>query len=119
MIIFLVSFIGAALSALGMGGGGILLMYLTAYAGIDQLSAQGVNLVFFIPVAATALFIHVKNKLVRWKIVLPCVLLGLPGVFLGSWLAEYLGSDILKRIFAVFLLIIGIRELFAGEKKKS
>lgn len=114
---FIVSFFGAALSALGMGGGGILLIYLTAYMGLDQLSAQGINLVFFVPVAAVALIIHMKNKLVRWKIVLPCVILGLPGVFLGAWLAEYLGSDILRKIFAAFLIIIGIRELFSKPAK--
>lgn len=113
MTIFIVSFLGAALSALGTGGGGILLIYLTAYAGLEQISAQGINLVFFIPVAAVALAIHVKNKLVRWKIVLPCVILGLPGVFTGAWLAGYLGSDMLRKIFAVFLLVIGIRELFS------
>lgn len=113
MTVFIVSFFGAALSALGTGGGGILLIYLTAYTGLDQLSAQGINLVFFIPIAVTALVIHMKNKLVKWKIVLPSVLLGLPGVFLGAWLANYLGSDVLRKIFAAFLLVIGLRELFS------
>lgn len=117
MTIFMVSFFGAALSALGMGGGGILLIYLTAYAGLDQLAAQGMNLVFFIPIAAVALMIHMKNKLVRWKIVWPCILLGLPGVFCGAWLAEYLGSDILRKIFAIFLVVIGVRELIAKPVK--
>lgn len=112
-MIFIVSFFGAALSALGTGGGGILLIYLTAYAGLDQLSAQGINLVFFIPIAMAALLIHMKNKLVKWKIVLPCILLGLPGVFLGAWLANLLGSDILRKVFAVFLLVIGVRELLS------
>lgn len=111
MAVFLASFFGAALSALGMGGGGILLIYLTVYRGMDQLAAQGLNLVFFVPVALTALFIHAKNHLIRWRIVWPCVLLGLPGVYCGVQLALQLGSAVLSKLFGVFLLLIGVREL--------
>jgi uncharacterized membrane protein YfcA len=107
------------LSALGMGGGGILLIYLTVYAGVDQLTAQGVNLVFFIPVALVALNIHAKNKLIRWKIVWPCVLLGLLGVWGGAQLAMYIGSQTLSRLFGGFLLIIGVREFFVKPEKKG
>ena len=119
ILIFAVSFFGALLSALGMGGGGILLIYLTVYAGMDQLAAQGINLIFFIPVAITALLIHMKNNLIKWKIVLPCVLLGLPGVYFGVYLAEYLGSIFLQKLFGVFLLIIGLRELFFSARKNK
>lgn len=119
IFIIIVSFFGAALSALGMGGGGILLIYLTVYAGVDQLAAQGLNLVFFIPVAVVALIIHMKNKLVKWSIVLPGVLLGLPGVWLGARLAAYFGSEVLQKIFAVFLIIIGIREIFPRVNQKK
>jgi len=82
------SFFGAVISALGMGGGGILLIYLTAYLGMSQLEAQGINLVFFLPVAAVALVIHAKHKLIRWKVVLPFVALGLPAVWLGRGLPK-------------------------------
>ena len=84
ILIALASFFGAVLSALGMGGGGILLIYLTAYVGMQQQTAQGINLVFFIPVAIVAVCIHAKHKLLRWKVVLPCILVGLAGVWLGS-----------------------------------
>jgi len=113
MAIFFVSFFGAALSALGMGGGGILLIYLTVYLGFDQLRAQGINLIFFIPVAAAALTMHIKNRLVRWKIVWPCILLGLPGVFLGERLAMLIGPGILQKIFGGSLILIGAKELFS------
>ncbi len=107
----LASFFGAVISALGMGGGGILLIYLTVYLGMSQLEAQGINLVFFLPVAAVALCVHAKHKLIRWKMVLPFVALGLPGVWLGAWLAQKVGSELLSKLFGGFLLIIGIREL--------
>jgi uncharacterized membrane protein YfcA len=118
IISVLASFVGAALSALGMGGGGVFLIYLTAYLNMPQLQAQGMNLVFFIPVALVAIVVHMKNKLIRWKIVLPCVLAGLPGVWLGAWLAAEFQEPVLGKLLAVFLGLIGLRELFAKKNQK-
>jgi len=112
-VVALASFFGAVLSGMGMGGGGILLIYLTAYAGKDQLAAQGINLVFFIPVAAVSLWFHARNKLVRWKILAPVCILGFAGVYLGVKLAMLLGSDILSRLFGGLLALIALRELSA------
>lgn len=113
------SFFGAIISALGMGGGGILLIYLTTFLGMEQLQAQGINLVFFLPVAAVALFIHAKNKLVKWKVALPCVALGIVGVYFGTKLAMYIGSEMLGKLFGGFLLIIGAREVFSKPPEKK
>lgn len=117
--IALASFFGAVLSALGMGGGGILLIYLTVYLGVQQQPAQGINLVFFIPVAVVAICIHAKHKLIRWRVVLPCVALGLLGVWGGSRIALALDSHLLSKLFGGFLLVIGIRELFTKGKKDN
>lgn len=114
----LISFIAAALGALGMGGGGILVLYLTAYAKMDQLAAQGINLVFFVPVAVVALLIHHGNRLVAWKTALLCILLGSIGVYLGVNLAMLIGSQLLSKLFGGFLLIIGLRELFAKKGQR-
>lgn len=113
----LASFFGAVLSALGMGGGGILLIFLTIYAGIQQQTAQGINLVFYIPVAAVALFIHHKNKLICWRLVWPAVVIGAAGVWIGTRMAFYLEADVLSKLFGGMLLIIGLRELFAKPPK--
>jgi len=113
------SFLSAALGALGMGGGGVLVLYLTAYAGMEQLAAQGINLVFFVPVAAVALLIHQKNKRIVWSATVPCVILGSIGVYFGAKLAMLLGSQALSKLFGVFLLLIGARELLASPKKEG
>ena len=60
--------VGAAtgiLSGFGVGGGTLLLVYLTAFAGVDQHQAQGVNLLYFLPAALLALPAHVKNGYIR------------------------------------------------------
>ena len=45
----IIGFLAGFAGGLGVGGGGILLLYLTAFAGVEQLSAQGINLLFFLP----------------------------------------------------------------------
>ena len=53
------------LSGLGVGGGSLLLIYLTNFTGAAQNLAQGINLLYFLPAAATALPAHVKNGYVE------------------------------------------------------
>ncbi len=110
----LAGFASALLGALGMGGGGVLLIYLTAVAQMSQTKAQGTNLIFFVPVAITALILHSKNKLVHYRLAAIGVLTGAAGVFAGFFLARQLGDKILSKVFAVFLLALGIKELLGG-----
>lgn len=109
---FLIGFFAGFAGGLGIGGGGILLLCLTAFCGIDQLSAQGINLVFFLPTAAAALFMHLRNGYVKLKTALLAAVFGIPGVLLGSFIAGSIEKDLLQGTFALFLLIIGLRELF-------
>ena len=117
VVTYIVAFIAGVAASLGLGGGMILLVYLTIFAGIPQLTAQGMNLVFFIPIAVLSLIFHTKNKLVEWKKMLPSILLGIIGALIGTYLANYLGSAILSKLFAVFILIVGIKELFSKPKE--
>lgn len=114
-----ISILAGAAGAMGIGGGSVFLLYLTAFAGLDQMKAQGINLVFFIPIAVIALIIHCKNHLVRWRTTLFCLLTGIPAVFVGYAVANYMGSELLRKAFAVFLLLLGIKELFGKKEKKA
>ena len=58
------------LSAFGIGGGSLLLIYLTSFAALDQHQAQGINLLYFLPAAAAALPSHAKNGLLEQRIIL-------------------------------------------------
>jgi hypothetical protein len=102
-----------------MGGGSVLIIYLTAYLGLEQLTAQGINLVFFLPVAALAVIAHHKHRLIKWKLALPFAALGLAGVYLGHIIAMRVGSALLGKLFGGFLLIIGLRELLAKSPEKQ
>ena len=119
MIAVAASFFCAALSAMGMGGGGIFLLYLVSFAGVEQIAAQGMNLLFFIPVAGVSLLFHVKNKLVDFKAILLPLLIGFAGVYFGQLLAGAVSPQLLSKAFAVLLLIIGVREIAASFKKEE
>ena len=78
------------LSGFGVGGGTLLLVYLTAFAGVDQHQAQGINLLYFLPAALLALPAHVKNGYIRREALLPAIGAGLVCAGLGAWLATSL-----------------------------
>lgn len=112
----IVGFLAGFIGALGLGGGGVLVMFLAAFLGMGQLRAQGVNLLFFIPIGIFALILHTRKKLVEWKTALPAIGFGLAGAAVGCYLARFLGADIIRRIFGGMLLVLGIFELFSPHK---
>lgn len=119
LVIGLVSFFTGVTASMGLGGGFVLLIYLTAFAGVPQLEAQGINLIFFLPIAALSLIFHAKNKLIEKQPLLPTILTGVLGVVLGVFLAGVLGSKWLSKLFALFILFVGLRELFHKKPRKK
>lgn len=100
------------LSGFGVGGGSLLLIYMTSFAGVPQTLAQGVNLLYFLPAAATALPAHLKNGYVEKKALLPAIAPGLVCSALAAWAATALDVEVLRKCFGGFLILIGLRELF-------
>ena len=99
------------LSGFGVGGGSLLLIYLTAFAGVPQALAQGVNLLYFLPTAAAALPAHFKNGYVEKKALPPAIAAGLACSALTAWTATALDMELLRKCFGGFLIVIGLREL--------
>jgi uncharacterized membrane protein YfcA len=115
-------FIGLAtgvLSGFGIGGGSLLILYLTLFSGVPQFTAAGINLLYFLFCAPAALVSHWKNRLIDKKTAVFCIGAGIPSSIAASLIAAYIDVDILRRIFGVFLLYIGIRELFVKTPKKE
>ena len=116
-------FFSGLTASMGLGGGFVLLICLTGFMGVPQTEAQWINLIFFLPIASLSLFFHQKNGLLRTNRLLPSVLGGLIGAMLGVSAARMLGDANLSRLFAVFLAVIGLRELLGsfsfGRKQKK
>lgn len=102
------------LSGFGVGGGTLLLVYMTALAGLPQDLAQGINLLYFLPTAALALPAHVKNGYVDRRALLPAIGAGLVCAALAAWAATALDTGLLRRFFGLFLLWTGASELWAS-----
>lgn len=112
-------FLSGIISGMGIGGGTILIPALSVFLSVDQHLAQGVNLLYFLPTAAVALFVHIKNKAVNYQTALPIVLFGIVGAVGGSLLALILHPVLLKRLFGGFLFCMGIYEICKKDKKKQ
>ncbi|MGL5694203.1 MAG: sulfite exporter TauE/SafE family protein, partial [Peptostreptococcaceae bacterium] len=84
---------------------------------VDPKIAQSVNLLSSIPMTIFALIIHIKNKKVEYKLVIPIALFGVIGAVFGSFMANYLSSEILRKVFGVFLLLVGSYEVYKGFKQ--
>lgn len=117
LLAMLAGLLTGILSGFGVGGGSLLLLYLTLAAGLDQYQAGGINLLYFIACAPAALVSHIRNGLVRGAAVGWCALAGIPASVLAALAAARMDTDWLRRAFGMFLLYIGIKELLAGRKQ--
>ena len=112
--------VGAAtgvLSGFGVGGGTLLLVYMTAFAGVDQHLAQGINLLYFLPAGLMALPAHVKNGYIEKPVLLPAIGAGLVCAALAAWAATAMEVGLLRKFFGAFLIVVGLMELFGRTKE--
>ena len=103
--------VGGVIGGMGMGGGTLLIPILTLLGNFQQLEAQGINLIAFIPMSIVALILHFKNKLVKFKETYWLAIIGAVVSLLTALIAVNIKGTILKKLFAVFLIIIGIWQL--------
>ena len=116
---FLCGLGASVISAWGVGGGTLLLLVMTLFLGVDQRTAQGINLLFFLPTAASALACHWKNGYLDRPTLKsagpPAVILALA----GAWAATALDVELLRRPFGVYLLLSGVSLILPGKKKRK
>lgn len=105
------------LSGFGIGGGSLLMVWMTAVAAMDQKMAQGINLLYFIPTSLAALIFHIKNKMICWKAVIPAALFGCAAAGIAAWISTSLDVSLLRKLFGGYLLVIGCLELFKKSPK--
>lgn len=112
-----VGFCSGIISGMGIGGGTILIPALLFLTELNQQQAQGVNLIYFIPTAITALITHQKKGNLDWKTAKPLALMGLAGAAAGAFLAVSLESQFLRKCFGGFLFLMGLSEVCKKKKK--
>lgn len=100
------------LSGLGVGGGTILILWLTQVAGIDHATSRIINLLFFIVAAGSVSIIRIKKNEIPFRSILPSIIAGciVSGVF--TIIGNKLDSNSLRKAFGILLLFTGLREIF-------
>lgn len=118
-IAFLAGTVTGILSGFGVGGGTVLLVYMTSFAGLDQRQAQGINLLYFLPAGLMALPAHWKNGWIERDCLAPSIGAGLACAAAAAWVATELEVEFLRRCFGCFLIVIGLMELFHFRRQNS
>ncbi|MCM1578818.1 MAG: TSUP family transporter [Ruminococcus sp.] len=96
----------------------VLIIWLTVFSGVSQTEAQGINLIFFLPIALLSCILHRKNGLVKIKPLLPAIFTGIVGAAAGALLAQAVASEILGKCFSGFILAVGIKELLSAKGRE-
>ena len=105
-------FVAGIFTGMGMGGGAILVLLLSLFMNLKQHVAQATNLVFFIPTSIASIISNIKQKNIDFKVAKYISLFGIIGAIIGSIISQNISSNILKKIFAFFILIIAIHEIY-------
>lgn len=112
----LIGFGTGILSAWGVGGGTLLLLCMTLFLGVDQSTAQGINLFYFLPTAGMGLIYHKKNGLLEKDVLRQAIPLGTVAAVAAAWVATSVDTAIFRKPFGIYLLITGVMTLFQTKK---
>lgn len=105
---FIVGFAVALLSGLGIGGGGLLVIWLVLFCGTEQIEAQGINLIWFVFSSCAAIIVHLLKRKLNFNLIGWLVLFGSIGAIMGSALAKSIEPIIVRKCFGILLTASGI-----------
>lgn len=105
---FIIPLLIAILSGLGVGSGGLLVIYLTLIENVPQILAQGMNLIFFICASTSSVIYNIKKRSIPVRLVLLLSVIGILGSFLGTKLSLIIHESITRKIFGAMLILSGI-----------
>lgn len=112
-----VSLFIAILSGLGVGSGGLFVIWLTMVEGVDAVGARGMNLLFFVFSASAALLFHLIRKRIRLSAVAALALFGTIGTVIGSIVGGAINPMILRKIFGAMLFLSGVYALIGKVRR--
>ncbi len=96
---------------LGIGGGVISVPIFISVLGLDPKIAVGTSLMVIAPTALTGLLTHLNSGNVNKPYALVFLSLSLAGAFFGAKTADILSPLMLRRVFALVLLVVAVKML--------
>jgi len=110
LLIGVVSGITAALC--GVGGGVIMVPAMVFFLGFAQKEAVATSLGAVILIAMMGTLKNHSNQLVNWPVAIVCALAGALTAWFAADLLKGMSNELLSRIFAILLILVGIRMLW-------
>ena len=100
------------LAGMGVGGGSLLLLWLTQVVGLEQPQARILNLLFFLPAAIITTLFHKKKAKLDGKVLIPGVIAGCVSAVAFSMIGRYMDMGLMKKLLGGLLILTGLREIF-------
>ncbi|NLF38475.1 sulfite exporter TauE/SafE family protein [bacterium] len=106
---------------LGVGGGIIMVPLLGLAFGFSQKSAQGMSLAVMVPMALVgAIRYKISGKIEMDMVAIAFLACGsIAGAFLGSHIVTIVSGSVLRKIFAVVMMIVAVKMYFGSDKPKA
>jgi len=110
LLVIIGLFAGFVSGSMGVGGGIIIVPALVIFFGMSQQEAQGTSLgVLVFPVVLLAAYNYYKSGYLNVRFSLFLIIAFIIGGYFGSQLAIHLSSSLLKKIFGIMVILIGIK----------
>ena len=100
------------LAGMGVGGGSLLMLWLTSVMHMEYADARTINLLFFLPTAFISTLFHHRQGSVNLRRILPGIICACIGASLFTTIGNHIDTAILKKLFGGILILTGLRELF-------
>jgi uncharacterized membrane protein YfcA len=106
--------VGVASGLLGVGGGTLVVPFLTLAVGLSQHAAEATSLVVVLPTAIAGSLALRRRRIGDLGLALRFGAVGAVGSVLGALLALALPGSTLRLVFAVFVGLVGLRLAYDG-----
>ena len=110
---------GAAAGLLGVGGGIVMVPFLTLVVGVPQHAAEATSLLVVLPTAVVASIVLRRRRVGDLGVALRFGIVGAAGGAGGALLALTLSGHALRVVFAAFLALVGVRLVYDSLREEQ
>ena len=104
MLEIIIGILAGIFTGLGMGGGSVLILFLTLFLNLEQHIAQATNLLFFIPSALVCIILNTKKKLINFKNAIFCSIWSNRSCLWSSSIKEYASYRTAKIFWSISII---------------
>ena len=93
----------------GAGGGTIAVPAMERILGVQEHKAHATAISIILPLTIISAFLYVENDYVNWDLTWKVALGGIGGGYIGARILKKIPAHILRKLFAIFMIVAGIR----------